>query len=248
MARGESDIESAQELRYRIFYEEMGAVASPETAASKLDRDRFDNDADHLLVIDHALGGSVVGTYRLLRRRIADRQGGFYTAGEFDISKIVAFPGEIMELGRSCVDIRYRNRATMQLLWKGIAAHVLHHDIRLMFGCASFPGDDPERHAMALSYLHHHHRAPDPICPRALPEHYVDMGILDHEAVDAKAAINGLPPLLKGYLRLGGWVGDGAVVDRQFNTTDVCVVVRIDSLTHRYHKHYARSAGAAVLQ
>ncbi len=242
IARGAAEVEAAQRLRYRVFYEEMGAVASAETARMGRDCDRFDDIADHLLVIDRAARDSVVGTYRLTRRRVAERHGGFYTAGEYDISRLTASPGEIMELGRSCVDEGYRTRATMQLLWRGIAAYVFHHDIRLMFGCASLPGADPDRHAMSLSYLRRDHLAPEELRPRALDALFVDMERAEAGAIDARRALAALPPLIKGYLRLGGWVGDGAVVDRQFNTTDVCVVVRTESVADKYYKHYARTA------
>lgn len=245
LARCASEVEAAQRLRYRVFYGEMGASASPETLASGLDRDRFDDIADHLLVIDRALGQgveSVVGTYRLIRRPAAKRLGGFYTADEYDISKLEAFNGEILELGRSCVDGRYRTRPTMQLLWRGIAAYVFHYDIRMMFGCASLPGIDVDALALPLSYLHHNHLAPEAVRTRALDRLYVDMDRLPSDRIDRRQALSALPPLIKGYLRLGGWVGDGAVVDTQFNTTDVCVLVGTRTISEKYLRHYEREA------
>jgi putative hemolysin len=237
LARTPEEIDAAQALRYRVFYEEMTAVPTPEMRARKRDFDAFDAICDHLLVLDHAReGGAVVGTYRLLRRSVADREGGFYSADEYDIAKIVAHPGEILELGRSCVDARYRSRATMQLLWRGNAAYVLHYDITLMFGCASLPGTDPDKLALPLSYLYHKHLAPPEIRPRALAERYVDMNRLPADAIDIRAAIATLPPLIKGYLRLGGFVGDGAVVDYQFSTTDVSIVVKTDWVTAKYRE------------
>lgn len=248
LARGNDDIEAAQDLRYRVFYEEMGASPSKEAALLKLDRDAFDATAEHLLVVDHSLGGSVVGTYRLMRGRISDQKGRFYTSREYDISNLTEIRGEVLELGRSCVDPRFRSRATMSLLWKGIAAYVFAHDIQLMFGCASLPGSDPRAHAAALSYLHHHHRAPEALRPRALPSHHVDMNMLPPFEIDTKQALNNLPPLIKGYLRLGGWVGEGAVIDKQFNTTDVCVIVSMESLAGKYFRHYQRTHRDVRLQ
>ena len=140
----------------------------------------------------------------------------------------MVYPGEILELGRSCVDPAYRQRPAMQLLWSGIAAYVSHYGIALMFGCASLPGTDPDALALPLSYLHHHHLAPLGLRPRALADRYVEMGRLDRQAIDRRRAVAALPPLIKGYLRLGGFVGDGAVIDEQFNTTDVCIVVKTD--------------------
>ncbi|MBU0725600.1 MAG: GNAT family N-acetyltransferase [Alphaproteobacteria bacterium] len=240
----QADIEAAQALRYRVFYDEMHAKPTPEMAAAGRDFDSFDAVADHLMVIDHALGDgpeAVVGTYRLIQREAANRHGGFYTADEYDIARIVAWPGPILELGRSCTDARYRNRPTMQLLWKGIAAYVFHHGIELMFGCASLPGNDVDVLAPALSYLHQNHLAPPELRPVALPDLYTDMNRLPADQYDAKRVLAGLPPLIKGYLRLGGYVGDGAVIDRQFNTTDVCVIVKTDQVTESYYQHYARS-------
>lgn len=249
LARGESDILAAQRLRYRIFYDEMQARPTPEMAASGRDFDDFDLLCDHLLVIDHALGAgeeSVVGTYRLIRRPAAERHGGFYTASEYDISKIEAYPGKVLELGRSCVAAPYRNRPTMQLLWRGIAAYVFKHDIALMFGCASLPGTDPQALALPLSYLYYHHLAPPALRPRALPERYTDMKLLPTEAVDPRTALGELPPLIKGYLRLGGFIGDGAVVDEQFNTTDVCIIVKTELVTEKYISHYQRTTGSGA--
>jgi putative hemolysin len=243
LASGEAEIDAVQALRYRVFYQELGARADEETRRTQRDRDIYDTVADHLLVVDHGLGegpDSVVGTYRLIRREAAQRIGHFYSSDEYDISAIEATPGRILELGRSCVDNDYRNRSVMQVLWRGIAAYVFQHDIELMFGCASLPGIDPDALALELSYLHYNHLAPAAIRPRALPHRYIDMRRLDRDEIDSRAALARLPPLIKGYLRLGGFVGDGAVIDPQFNTTDVAVVVQTDLVTDKYYKHYER--------
>jgi L-ornithine Nalpha-acyltransferase len=250
LAATPEEIDAAQALRYRVFYEEMTAHPSAEARARRRDADHFDAWCDHLLVIDHKRGegaAGVVGTYRLLRREAAARAGGFYSQTEFDIAPLLAVPGPILELGRSCVDLEYRTRPTMQLLWRGIASYVFHHDIRLMFGCASLPGTDPDVLAPSLSYLYHYHLAPPSLRARALPGRYVEMnrlppGEIDTEAavaqLDARAALAALPPLIKGYLRLGGLVGEGAVIDPQFNTTDVCIIVVTDRVTDKYFNHY----------
>ncbi len=238
-------MESAQALRYRVFYEEMQALPSDADRLRRRDTDKFDAVCDHLLVIDHERRdepGGVVGTYRLLRREPARRHGGFYTAGEYDIGCLMNFPGEILELGRSCVDAAYRNRPTMQLLWAAIAGYVFHHDIKLMFGCASLPGSDPDALALPLSYLYANHLAPVALRPRALPGRHLAMNRLAAEDIDRRQALAGLPPLIRGYLRLGGMVGDGAVIDRQFNTIDICVVVSTELVTEKYYRHYQRAA------
>jgi len=249
LASTAAEIDAVEALRYRVFYGEMGAQPDAVTARTGRDRDRFDAIADHLLVVDHAIGSGaegVVGTYRLIQHDAAKRLGGFYSASEYDISPILSFPGHIMELGRSCVDAAYRNRAAMQLLWRGIAAYVFHYQIDLMFGCASLPGTDPDAVAMELTYLYLNHLAPPALRPRALPHRFVEMRRLRPEMLDPKRALALLPPLVKGYLRLGGFVGDGAVIDRQFNTTDVAVVVKTDLVTDKYYRHYERQLREAL--
>ena len=239
----EADIDAAQALRYRVFFEEMSAIPSPEVRTRKRDFDDFDSLCDHLLVIDHAKNefeGVVVGTYRLLRRSKVPAKVGFYSAGEYDLSCLDAYPGEIMELGRSCVDAEHRTRPTMQLLWRAIAAYVFHYDVELMFGCASVSGTDPADMALVLSYLYHYHLAPRELRVTALAERYVDMCLLNKIAIDPRHAVADLPPLIKGYLRLGGFVGDGAVVDHDFNTTDVSIIVKTDLITEKYFRHYER--------
>ena len=244
LAESAAEIAAAQRLRYRVFYEEMKAQPTPQMAAEGRDFDHFDDYCDHLLTFDRDLGEgpeAVVGTYRLLRREAAARAGGFYTAGEYDIEKLLAMPGEIIEPGRSCVDAAYRNRPTLSLLWNGLGAYCLHYDGLLFFGCGSLHGTDPEELAVPLSYLYHYHLAPEPLRTRAIESRYVDMNLLPREKIDPRRAVVQLPPLLKGYLWAGGYVGDGAVVDEQFNTVDVCIIVKTDLVTDRYLKRFATS-------
>lgn len=247
LAGGNPDwIDASQALRYRVFYDEMTAKPSPEMASRKRDFDDFDAVADHLLVVDRDLGtgpNSVVGTYRLVRREAAQKHGQFYSVDEYDVSAILAHDGEILELGRSCVDENYRSRHVMELLWRGIAAYVFHYNIDLMFGCASIPGTDPEALALPLSYLYHNHLAPEDKRPIALAERYVDMNRIPADEINPRRGLASVPPLIKGYLRLGGFIGDGAVIDPQFDTTDVCIVVETEKVTGRYYDHYSRKAG-----
>ena len=243
LAENAADIDAAQALRYRVFYETMGAHPLADMSRLRRDRDPFDEICDHLLVLDHSRGDgaeAIVGTYRLIRRDAARRCGQFYSAAEYDISRLISYRGEILELGRSCVDPSYRTRPAMSLLWSGIAAYVFHYDIALLFGCASLPGTDPDALAAPLSYLHHHHLAPPRLRPRALEQRYVEMRRLGADAFDPVRALAALPPLIKGYLRLGGFVGEGAVIDEQFNTIDVCVVVKTDLVAEKYSRHYER--------
>ncbi len=238
LARDAADVDAAQALRYRVFYEEMSARPSAEMSRRRRDFDDFDELCDHLLVIDHAKGGQVVGTYRLLRRSRVPAGRTFYTAAEYDLSRLLARPGEMVELGRSCVDAGYRSGATIQLLLRGIGAYVFHHGCVAMFGCASLPGTDVDGMADQLGYLYHRHLASEDIRPRARPELRVAMDRVPAQAIDARAAAAALPPLVKGYLRAGCQIGDGAVIDNQFQTVDVCVVLLTDRAAARYRSRY----------
>ncbi|WP_431282388.1 GNAT family N-acetyltransferase [Humitalea sp. 24SJ18S-53] len=243
IAQTAAEVDAAQALRFRIFYEEMGATPDAQTLASRRDADAFDAVADHLLVLDHSLGDgpqAIVGTYRLIRQHAADAVGRFYTSAEYDIAPLLAYPGNLLELGRSCVDSAHRTRNATQLLWRGIAAYVFKHHIDVMFGCASLHGTDPDALAAPLTYLATEHLAPPALRPRALAARHVEMRRMDPAGYDPKRILAALPPLVKGYLRLGGFVGDGAVIDHQFNTTDVCVVVKTDLITSSRMKFYER--------
>jgi putative hemolysin len=249
VASTEAEIDAVQALRWKVFYEEMKAEPSAAALALRRDVDAFDAVADHLLVVDHAIGPGpegVVGTYRLIQQDAAEQIGRFYSDEEYDLSPLVALPGKLLELGRSCVAVEYRGRAVMQLMWRGIAAYVFHHQIDLMFGCASLPSTDPDEWSAELTYLYENHLAPPALRPRALPERYVDMRRMDPQEIDMKRALGTLPPLIKGYLRLGGFVGDGAVIDHQFNTTDVAIVVKTDLITDKYYRHYERQLRDAL--
>ncbi len=251
LAEPEAEIDAAQALRYRIFYDEMGANPTPNRKKLARDVDPYDEICDHLLVIDTARGTpaapEVVGTYRLLRGAVAEASAGFYSEDEFDLAGLLHHSGEIMELGRSCINAEYRRRGAMQLLWRGIADYIFSHDIAVMFGCGSIHGTDVNEARRVLAYLHHYHLAPKGLRPRALESRYVEMNTMKKKHFDAKQAEAELPPLLKGYLRLGGYVGAGAVIDHQFNTIDVCVVVETEKVTGKYIRHFTREQTEAVV-
>jgi L-ornithine Nalpha-acyltransferase len=250
LARNAAELRSAQRLRYRVFYEEMSANPHAANKIARRDIDPFDAICDHLLVLDHdaprgpSRKPAVVGTYRLLRQDVAERHGGFYSAGEFDIAVLTARHSSLrfLELGRSCVLPLYRNKRTVELLWHGIWTYVLQHKLDAMIGCASLEGTDPDRLALQLAFLHHYARAPESWRTQALPNRYVEMNRLRRSAIDPKAALRILPPLVKGYLRLGATFGDGAVIDRQFGTTDVLVVLPIATISERYVAHFGAGA------
>lgn len=245
LAATEAERAAAQRLRYRVFVAEMGADATAEEHALRREWDDFDPWYDHLILefLDPAVADPldrVVGVYRLMRDEAARAGPGFYGAGEYDLAPILANPRPSVELGRSCVAPEHRGGAAMHLLWNGLAEYVLDRGIEVMFGVASFHGTDPEPLAEALSFLHHRHLAPPDLRVRARPEHYVAMDRLPAGAIDPTRALRAIPPLIKAYLRLGGFVGEGAFVDRAFNTVDVCVVMDTGRMTERYVQFYKR--------
>jgi putative hemolysin len=246
VAHTADEVRQAQKLRYHVFYKHGSAVANAAKLLAQRDIDAFDAICDHLLVVDRAARGRrkpmVVGTYRLLRQDVAQRHGGFYSAGEFDIGDLLARHAGLnfLELGRSCVLPRYRNKRTLELLWHGIWAYLLQHRLDVMIGCASLDGTEPDRLALPLSYLHHFAQAPETWQARALPQRFVEMNRLPKEAIDPKAALRALVPLIKGYLRLGAFIGDGAVIDRQFGTTDVLIVLPVTAIKARYVEHFGQ--------
>jgi L-ornithine Nalpha-acyltransferase len=260
LARTAREVREAQKLRYRVFYREMSAIADATTRLARRDIDPFDTICDHLFVLDHAAKNrtdtwkdswkpgatkpAIVGTYRLLRQDVAERHGGFYSANEFDVGALIArHPNtRFLELGRSCVLPPYRNKRTVELLWHGIWSYVLQHRMDVLIGCASLEGTDPDKLAQPLSFLHHFARAPEEWRTQALPRRYVEMNRMPKRAIDQKAALHALPPLIKGYLRLGASIGDGAVVDRQFGTTDVLIVLPVAAINARYIEHFGAGA------
>ena len=251
LAQVPAEVRQAQKLRYRVFYEEGSATPNPAQLLSRRDFDTYDAICDHLLVIDHATrergAPAVVGTYRLLRQSLAENYGGFYTAGEFEIGPLIARHRELkfLELGRSCVMAPYRNKRTVELLWHGIHAYVSQNHCDVLIGCASIEGTDPRRLALPLSFLHHYSHTPEAWHARALPQRYVEMNLLSKEAIDPKEALRALPPLLKGYLRLGAYIGAGAVIDKEFGTTDVLVVLPFSVIQKRYFEYFDLTRRAA---
>mgnify|MGYP000173891379 CR=1 FL=1 len=251
LAASRSDIAQAQSLRYRVFCKEMGAPAGAIQKLTRRDRDHWDRVCDHLLVFDEAQEDVAarrkpVGTYRFLTQQNAARRGcGFYTQGEFDIAPLMArHPTQhFMELGRSCVLPKWRDKRTIELLWHGTWAYVLRNKVDVMIGCASFSGTDPQALAEPLSFLFHH-CAPDPGWGvEARQGRGVGMNLMAAEELDPKRALRSLPPLIKGYLRLGAMIAGEAVVDHQFGTTDVLVILPVSRINPRYVQHYGADAG-----
>lgn len=248
LAVTKKDIRRAQKIRYKVFFEEGGAIADARSTITKRDICPFDRLCDHLLVIDHEARSKfgrkkpkVVGTYRLLRQNIAEKHNGFYSAQEFDIAPLLQKHPHVqfLELGRSCVLSEYRSKRTIELLWRGIATYMRHFNIGAMIGCASFEGTDPQKIALPLSFLHHHAASQDDWFAQALPERAVSMDMLAKDKIELRRALDALPTLIRGYLKIGAKFGAGTVIDHAFGTTDVLVILPVDAIDARYLEHFS---------
>lgn len=248
LAESDEDIAAAQRLRYKVFVEELGAQATPEEHAARLEIDEYDPYFEHLVLIDRQATGDpldkVCGVYRLMRGSAARAGIGFYGASEYDLAKLENLDRETLELGRSCVAEEHRGGIGMHMLWDGLGSYVTKHEIGVMFGVASFHTADPEPIAEALSYLHHNHLAPPELRVKALPICSADMSLFPANKIDKRRALQLIPSLIKAYIRLGGFVGEGAFVDQNFNTVDVCLIMDTQTMTEKYRAFYGRKRGA----
>jgi putative hemolysin len=247
LATCDADIRQAQRLRYDVFIDELGGDGTLVDHDARLEADRFDPFFDHLLLRDRrrAEGEQVVGVYRLMRAEQAQAAGQFYSEDEYDLAPLRASDRRLLELGRSCLHRDYRGGSAMMHLWNGLAHYIAAHGIEVMFGVASFHGTDAARIAGPLSLLHHRHLAPRDIRPRARAAGYHAMDMIAEETLDRKAAIRETPALIKAYLRLGGFVGEGAFVDRPFNCIDVCLVMDVARRSPRHKAIYTRGTEAS---
>ncbi|CAM3087900.1 GNAT family N-acetyltransferase [Paracoccus nototheniae] len=242
LATGPHDLMAAQRLRYRVFVEELGGTGPMVDHEARLERDEFDPVVDHLCLIDTrrdpAALDHVVGVYRLLRSDVAATFGRFYCDSEYDLTPLRASGRPLLELGRSCVDPDQRGGAAMFLMWNALADYVLDHDVQILFGVASFHGTDIAMLAPSLSWLHHHHLAPDDLRPRAREAGFQSMDLIAPDRLDRREAMVAMPALIKAYLRLGGQVGQGAYIDRAFNTTDVFLLMDTAAMSAKHRQFY----------
>jgi len=236
-----ADLSAAQRLRYEVFVEELGGDGPMVDHARRLERDAFDPHCDHLLLLARD-SGRAVGVYRLMRAAGAAAAGGYYTETEYDLTPLKRSGRRLLELGRSCLHRDMRGGTAMYHLWNGLADYVAENRVEILFGVASFHGTDPAPLAGPLSLLHHRHLAPPDLRPRARPEAAQPMDLIPPEAIDRRAAMTAMPALIKAYLRLGGTVGEGAYIDRAFNTTDVCLVMDTARMNPRQTGLYRREA------
>lgn len=247
LAESEADLRAAQRLRYRVFVEELGASGPLIDHDARIERDAYDAIFDHLLLIDSRIdassGDHVVGAYRLLPSDRLGAEGRFYSEEEYDLGPLRATGRKLLELGRTCVHPDYRGGAAMLLLWNGLADYVLERGIEVMFGPASFHGTDVKALAEPLSWLHHHHLAPSDLRVTARAESRAEMNMIAKGDLDRRRALSAMPALIKAYLRLGGYVGEGAFIDRPFNTTDVCLLMDTATMSARHRNFYTRKRG-----
>lgn len=244
LARDDRDLRAAQRLRYEVFVTELGGSGAMVDHALRLERDAFDPYFDHLLLIDTTRDADaledVVGVYRLLPSDRLAQTGRFYSETEYDLGPLKASGRRLLELGRSCVHPDYRGGTAMFLLWNALAEYVLERGIEVLFGVASFHGTDVAALAQPLSWLHHNHLAPEALRVRACAAQFQAMDLLPLDKVDRKLAMLGTPALIKAYLRLGGFVGEGAWIDHDFNTTDVCLVMDTAQMSAKHRDFYVR--------
>lgn len=247
LARTDRDLRAAQRLRYSVFVAELGGDGPMVDHAERLEKDEFDPIFDHLILVDPrrnvAALDDVVGVYRLLPGDKLTAGGGFYSESEYDLSALKSSGRRLLELGRSCVHPAYRGSTAMFHLWNGLADYVADHDIEVLFGVASFHGTDAAALAQPLAYLHHYHLAPEPLRVCARPQQYQAMDVLPIDKLDRTLAMTGTPALIKAYLRLGGFVGEGAWIDHAFNTTDVCLVMDTGRMSAKHRSFYDRKQG-----
>ncbi len=244
LAENEAELHAAQRLRYRVFVEELGGSGPLVDHEAQLEKDQFDPHFDHLILTDHALEAEpidqVVGVYRVLRDDTAADLGRFYSEDEYDLSVLKASGRRLLELGRSCLHPDYRGGAAMFHLWNALAGYVAEHDIEVLFGVASFHGTDVAALAPSLSLLHSRHLAPEDIRTRAQEAVFQSMDLIPENQIDRRAAMLAVPPLIKAYLRLGGFVGEGAYLDHAFNTTDVCLILDTARMNEKNRALYTK--------
>lgn len=244
LATSEADLLAAQRLRYRVFVEELGADGELVDHEKRLEKDRFDAFFDHLVLFDRMRPVNerdrAIGVYRVMRDDQAAKCGRFYSEDEYDLTALKSSGRRLLELGRSCVDVDYRGGPAMFHLWNGLAEYVADHGIEILFGVASFHGTDIQKLAEPLAYLHHNHLAPPELRVRVQAEHFQTMELVSPDKLDRRRAMVATPALIKAYLRLGGFVGEGAFIDRAFNTTDVCLVMDTEQMGAKYKSHYKR--------
>ncbi|AEB47059.1 hypothetical protein VAB18032_29941 [Micromonospora maris AB-18-032] len=230
LADDHDQVEAAQRLRHQVFAAELGATGI--TDPTGLDRDAFDPYCDHLLVRQESTG-EVVGTYRLLPPGRTVRR---YAEGEFDLTALDPLRAHLVEAGRSCVHPDHRNGAVINLMWAGITRYLHLRNLRWLGGCASTPvADGGLAAAEVWAQARARHLAPPPLRVRPLRPWFAEPGV-PQEPVAATARL--VPPLLRGYLRLGAWICGEPAYDPDFGAADFYVLLSMDRMNPRYLRHF----------
>ena len=220
----------AQKLRFATFFKKNANESD-----FQVDMDEYDRYCDHLVVIDESVSSAyVVGTYRLLINSSLNSEVGFYTETEFDLYKLKKLNLRILEAGRSCVHEDYRDGKIIRLLWRGLSSYILQKKVDFIIGCASFEGCNVNSIQNELSFLHHNHLAPEKFLAKSLKNKTAKIQFLKKKNIDNYKTFKLLPPLIKAYLRVGSWVGEGAVIDKNFRTIDVCIILKVDRINAKY--------------
>ena len=224
-----------KKLRYESFFGESDKV--------KYDSDEFDKLCDHLVAIDKSISDDyVVGTYRLLLKPKFVKSQKFYSQSEFNISKLTKKKSlTLLEAGRSCVHKNYRDGSVIKLLWRGLATYIVKNQVDIVFGCASFPSSNHNLFRNQLSYLKHFHSSPKYLKTKPLWKLKVKFKTIDKKLLSSNEELRKLPPLIKAYIRVGAFVGPGAIVDKKFDTTDVLIVLETKKILKKYSKLYLKN-------
>jgi L-ornithine Nalpha-acyltransferase len=238
LAENQLEIEKALSLRYHVFNLEMGE-GLPQSAATQKDRDEYDYFCDHLIVLDKNRNDEVVGTYRILRRTIAKQNIGFYSENEFNLTKLYTLEDELAEVGRSCVHPEYRNGSVISLLWGGLAEYMNEHQLRYLMGCGSIHSTDPKVGSESFAFLRENGGlAGSEFAIHPWKSHELTGFDPDYKIADLKSVTKNIPPLIKGYLRLGAKICGVPALDIEFGTIDVFVLFDHQDISDRYLKKY----------
>jgi putative hemolysin len=228
-----AEIRQALQLRYRVFAEGMGAKI--DSGEAGIDRDHFDDVCLHLIVKDVSTN-RVIGYSRIITNDVAEQTGGFYSATEFDMSRVIQPGKTYMEIGRTCVDPDFRSGAVIGMLWSGIAQFMSAHDYDFLMGCASIPLNDGYARAIAIiNHLREKHFTPEDM--RAEPKVHMPRISVDMDGASF------VPPLLKAYLRIGVKVCGEPCLDKDFNVADALILLGRDDINSRYLRHFTKTEG-----
>lgn len=227
-------IKEAQKLRFRVFAKEMGAKLKTESEG--LDYDEVDNYCDHLVVFDNE-NKKIVGYTRLLSQSQSEKLGKFYSESEFNLEKVLALPGNFLEIGRTCVDPDFRGSAVLTTLWSALVQYALDGRYDYLLGCASItPG--PSGFAVDAVYKSIESKNIAPSHLSVTPK----MPVPNFLRCDRDES--GIPPLLKAYLRFGALICGDPCWDKDFNCMDMFILLPMNQIQDRYSKHYMRGYGA----